>query len=527
MTIQLKPCRELSSQLLLLIFVVSVSFTTIQAQHANPVIPGDRPDPSVIRVGNTYWATTTSGMWEPAFSLFHSRDLVHWELSGAVLQTPPAWTIGDFWAPEISSYRGRFYVYYTARRGDDRLCVAVATAALPSGPYTDHGDLVCQPFGSIDAMAVTEDRTGARYLVWKEDGNDRCPTSENPDRKCEPTRNWAQRLSPDGLKLLGEEVELIRNDPNSWEGHVVEGAFILRRGEWFYLFYSGSRCCGRSCDYALGVARSKNLLGPYDKNPANPILKKDDHWQCPGHGSIVTDAQGRDFLLYHAYRNSKTGFFIGREALLAELSWPSDGWPKINVARVSTPPAHASKDLFFDGFGAANLKATWQWPAFKRPYIKLDTDGWLTLSPPRDHEDDELGAVVAQPVTTGRFVATTLVDTSLLKRSSVAGISVYQYHGRAVGISIGRGTVSTYVRDDEKHRPSPCENGFNASRIYLRMTVVDGSEFRFAFSLDGQNWKNCGDEIRFDKIEGARIALTAGGERGGTAKFDWLRVAPL
>src|SRR5215204_6558910 len=279
------------TKLLRVVFVIVVSVTTCWAQQAqfnNPVIRGDRPDPSVIRVGNTYWATMTSGIWEPEFSIFHSSDLSHWELAGAVFQKRPAWAERDFWAPEISTHGGRFFVYYTARKKGGPLCIAVATASAASGPYIDHGPLVCQKLGSIDAMAVTDDQ-GARYLVWKEDGNSQCPTPDNPDRKCRPTPLWAQRLSNDGLKLLGKKVEIIRNDPRSWEGDVVEGAFILRRGNWYFLFYSGNACCGRKCDYSSGVAPSSNLLCPYEKYAANPIVSENESWQCPCHGSIVTD----------------------------------------------------------------------------------------------------------------------------------------------------------------------------------------------------------------------------------------------
>src|SRR5687767_7356549 len=232
------------------LLVIFLWVTPALAQrYQNPVISGDHPDPSVIRVGGEYWATTTSGTWEPEFSLFRSRDLLRWEISGAVFQKRPAWAERDFWAPEISTHNGRFFVYYTARKKGGPLCVAVATAATVAGPYIDHGPLVCQKLGSIDAMAVT-DENGVRYLVWKEDGNSRD----------QPTPMWAQKLSDDGLKLRGRKVELIRNDPRSWEGGVVEGAFILRRGNWFYLFYSGNACCGRRCNYALGVARSSSVL---------------------------------------------------------------------------------------------------------------------------------------------------------------------------------------------------------------------------------------------------------------------------
>ena len=221
------------------------------AVYNNPVLAGDYPDPSVIRVGKDYWATATSSEWGPQFPLLHSRDLVNWQIVGAVFPKRPAWAIANFWAPEISEYHGRYFIYYVGRKKDGPLSVAVATADMPEGPYIDHGPLVSQEDGSIDPMAVTDEQ-GDRYLIWKEDGN---------SRKL-PTILWAEQLSDDGTKLVGEMKELMRND-TPWEGAVVEGPFVLRRGEWFYLFYSGSGCCGRGCAYALGVARSHALHGPW------------------------------------------------------------------------------------------------------------------------------------------------------------------------------------------------------------------------------------------------------------------------
>ena len=138
--------QEYMTKLKQLVLIVFVSVVTLQAQPAapydNPVIPGDHPDPSVIRVGSDYWATTTSGTWEPEFSIFHSRDLLRWTIAGSVFKTRPAWAERDFWAPEISNHLGRFFIYYTARKKKGPLCVAVATAPVAPGPYTDHGPLV-------------------------------------------------------------------------------------------------------------------------------------------------------------------------------------------------------------------------------------------------------------------------------------------------------------------------------------------------------------------------------------------------
>jgi beta-xylosidase len=494
------------------------------ALYQNPVIAGDHPDPSVIRVGGEYWSTTTSGTWEPEFTLFRSRNLFNWEVAGAVFLKRPEWAERDFWAPEISEDHGRFFVYYTARKKGGPLCVAVATASTPSGPYVDHGPLVCQEDGSIDAMAVSDEHIG-RYLVWKEDGNSRS----------KPTPIWAQRLSNDGLKLVGKKTELIRNDPKSWEGGVVEGAFILKRGDWFYLFYSGNACCGRKCNYALGVARSRNLLGPYEKYSANPILAENENWQCPGHGSIVTDNQARDFLLYHAYRKSESAFFIGREALLDQVSWGWDGWPRINEGRgpsggkiVRGGAAGERAESFFDDFNGPTLAAGWQWPQSEQPSIRIETEdgGWLRLSPSGKHTRDALGAIVSQPVSTASFVATTRLDTSALKPESAAGLSAYQGSENAVGIAAGRGNVSVYLREGKKHQIISSVNALDTSRVYLRMTVTDGSRFRFALSQNGSDWKDVGNQIDVAYLEAVRIALTAGGTEGAAAKFDWLRVAP-
>src|ERR1043165_1893866 len=106
--IKLKP-----SSLILLIVFLLIWPTGARAQqqttYTNPVVAGDYPDPSIIRVGGDYWATTTSGPWEPEFPILHSRDLINWEVVGAVFRKHPAWAVGDFWAPEISMDQGQFF----------------------------------------------------------------------------------------------------------------------------------------------------------------------------------------------------------------------------------------------------------------------------------------------------------------------------------------------------------------------------------------------------------------------------------
>ncbi|MDT7779583.1 MAG: xylan 1,4-beta-xylosidase [Acidobacteriota bacterium] len=515
-----------------------------QATYRNPVIAGDYPDPSVVRVGEEFWAATTTGGWAPHFALLRSRDLVNWEKVGYVFQTKPAWAKGDFWAPEIVSDGGRFLVFYTARRDEGpkkrgTLCVGVADAAAPSGPYTDHGPLTCQipergGVGSIDAGFV-RDEHGDPYLVWKADGND-----AEPD---EPTSIYAQRLSDDATKLLGKRKEILRNNVSSWEGHVTEGSYILRHGEWFYHFYSGNACCGRACNYALGVARSRKLLGPWEKYGKNPIIAANRDWQCPGHGSIVETADGRDFLLYHSYRQRRDTFNIGREAVLDEVTWGADGWPAINGGRgpssvAPAPLGVAGKDSseaeFFDGFTGAKLNPEWQWPLVNQQTASIELTGgsFLRLMPQNvassqngEPVDEFAAAVVARRTTWGDYVATTLVSTRGMAATARAGLSVYGWRGWSVGIATGGGKVSVWRREGEDMKKDlklvAVSDAPKSDAVFLRMIAEGGELYRFAFSTNGRDWTELGGAVDGGYIEGARVALTAG---GGVARFDWVKV---
>ena len=513
--------------------------TTAAAQtpgtYTNPVIAGDYPDPSVIRVGADYWAMATTGGWAPHFSILHSTDLVNWRVVGSVFQKKPAWVKSDFWAPEIIEDRGRYFVFYTARREDGAgkrgtLCVAVATAPAPSGPYTDYGPLACQiselkNVGSIDAFFV-RDENAQPYLIWKADGND-----AEPDQ---PTVIFAQRLSEDFRKLLGKRREILRNTA-AWEKHVTEGSFILRRGEWFYHFYSGNACCGRGCNYALGVARSRKLLGPWEKNPANPILAANETWQCPGHGDVVATPDGRDFLLYHAYRQRPEAFSIGREALLDEVKWNENGWPVINEGEGPSGTAAAPSNMsassvqmeFFDGFTTPQLDASWQWPMSVEQAARVEpsSGGYLVLTPNDAKNADKLtGAVLGQRTSSGDYVATTLVDTRGMTMEAQAGLAAYSWREEAVGVTVGGGRIFVWRREGKDQRVPATTTAPNAPSVYLRMTVTGGEQFRFAFSANGRDWKELGGTVQGSHVEGAHIALTAGGA-GTNARFDWVKIS--
>ena len=199
-----------------LVIILNYSFSDAQQL----VLRGDYPDPSVIKIGTTYWASATTSNWMPAYPILKSKDLVNWKTVSHVFMKLPAWADYYFWAPELSYDNGKVYVYYAAHKKGGNLCVGVASAKKPEGPYTDHGPLICQEVGSIDAFPM-RDENGKLFLVWKEDANS----------VGKPTPIWAQQLNEERTRLVGEKKELFRNNA-AWEGNLVEGVSMIRHGEY-------------------------------------------------------------------------------------------------------------------------------------------------------------------------------------------------------------------------------------------------------------------------------------------------------
>ena len=492
------------------------------ATYHNPVLSGDYPDPSVIRVGDEYWATATTSEWAPLFPLLRSRDLVNWEHVGNIFERRPEWAVGNFWAPELHEHKGKFYAYYVGRKRGGPLHLAVATADKITGPWTDHGPLIGQEAGSIDAFPVT-DLDGTRYLIWKEDGNSRK----------QPTPLWIQKLSDDGLKLVGEMKELFRND-TTWENNLVEGPAVIRRGDYWYLFYAGNACCGRACSYGVGVARARNLLGPWEKYQNNPLIVGNDTWKCPGHGTLVRDPSGRDWFLYHAY-HAQTFIYVGRQGVLDRVDWMANGWPAINSSKgvsleATAPLANVKQQAthdFFDDFSGARLRPQWQWPQNSEPRVSVG-GGTLTLNTDAGRRDSLASGMVAVKTTTGDYVATTELNVKKLS-SATAGLSAFGDRENALGASVRGNELVVWKRQRNKLELLSTNTLPSSASIFLRMTAANGHRFSFSASANGNDWKALRGNVDVEGSylppwdRGIRVALAAGGD-SGSAEFRFLRI---
>ena len=310
------------------------------ASYINPVIDADFPDPSVIRAPDkSYYAYATQtqrrGKWINIQAAW-SADLVHWQLLGDALPVKPGWAskTQDFWAPDVVRDGARYIMYYSAKpdTSDERhgLCLGVATSPSPAGPFTDVGHpLRCgEGFVNIDPKAFDDPATGKRLLYW---GSGFKPVK-------------VQELSGDRMSFAprSSPVDLVAPNPVKEAFPVlVEGSWVVRHGGYYYLFYSGDNCCGAKANYAVMVARSRSAIGPFQTleqatgKPHSIILEKRGNWIAPGHNSVVHDAAGQDWIVYHAVdarkpRELPTDDVNTRRVMLIDrIKWV-DGWPVID-----------------------------------------------------------------------------------------------------------------------------------------------------------------------------------------------------
>lgn len=331
----------------------------------NPIMPGDHPDPTILKDGDDYYMTFSSFDSYPGLTLWHSRDLVNWQPVTAALTTP----IGSVWAPELTRRGDRYYIYIPARSEDYR-SIYVIHADDIRGPWSKPVDLELREH--IDpGHAVGKD--GKRYLFLS--NGDLVP------------------LTDDGLRTAGP-VEHVYDPwafPPEWtvECACPEGPKVMRRGEWFYLITAVGGTAGPPTGHMVIAARSRSVRGPWQDAPNNPQVRTrsaTEKWWSRGHATLVEGPGGGWWLAYHGYEN---GYWtLGRQTLLDPVRWTGDGWFEAMGGDLSQPlpkPAGSavphgmalSDDFSRDRFGL-------QWAFYRPDRDEMDRvryeDGALVLA---------------------------------------------------------------------------------------------------------------------------------------------------
>ncbi|PSK91269.1 glycosyl hydrolase family 43 [Haloactinopolyspora alba] len=334
-------------------------------------------DPAVIRGKDGYWymyATSDPLTEAPSeFGLMHvarTRDFDEWEYLGTIFDEEdgaarrpseerardrarpgarPDWaTSGSFfWAPDIRYVDGQYMLYYTvtdtvADPGAWNYAIGVATAPTPAGPWTDSGGAVVEPrpdgngnyLNTIDPALLADD-DGKRYLYF---GGFHGGI-------------WVTELDETGTRAVGEPTQVAHSDR-------YEGAFVVKRGGYYYLTASSANCCaGPVTGYSVYAGRSTSPRGPFVDHEGVPmtdsrvggtqvLAQNGNRWIGVGHHSIATDVSGQDYIFYHGIDRGdawldQPGGVNERPALVDRLDWISKGgdgpgWP---VARAGAGPS--------------------------------------------------------------------------------------------------------------------------------------------------------------------------------------------
>ncbi|MFT3903019.1 MAG: glycoside hydrolase family 43 protein [Niabella sp.] len=439
---------------------------TIQQQ----VIPGELPDPSVIKVGNVYYACGSSNNWGPYYPVYQSKDLKRWEFVNYVFSQKPGWTKDSYWAPELYYENGIFYCYYTARRIDGISCIGVAATKDIKKGFTDHGVIVEWGNEAIDAFVYNE--KGTKYITWKAYGL-------TPGR---PIQILGSALTKDGLKLSGEAFEVLTANEDNWEKGGIEGQCFVKKGDYIYMLYSGNACCGGLCDYQVGVARAKTMKGPWEKNPSNPVLKGNDIWKCPGHGTVVKTGN-KFYYLYHAYHSY--GFpYLGRSAMLSQLYWDDrTQWPYFNLINENIHPAQLRSDIVDEFEG--KLADWWRFDVSTYLSAMEISGARLRLKDQPLVEGKQIISVIAAVPEYADFETRTAV---IPVNNVMSGLVYYATNKRYLAFGLKDNKLQV-LKSDEGNFDVLSEVQISPiGAVYLKSIAKGANQFDFLYSTDNVKW---------------------------------------
>jgi xylan 1,4-beta-xylosidase len=444
-----------------------------QTELVNPALPGDNPDPSIIRVGDVYFATSTTNEWAPYFTIYKSKDLKNWTLVNHVFpegfkDMKDQWGENNFWASELAydAKQKRIYAYYTAHnrnvKGNPGLQCGVAwidVDKIETGKFHDNGPVIIEDdCGAIDAFELQDN--GKIYAFWKNDGNG-CGKE---------SWIWMQEINESRTQLLGTKRKVYTNS-QPWETALVEGACFFRMGEYIYSMYAVGGCCDAQCNYKTGIARTKDLAsGIWEKYSKNPIMTSNEKWRCPGHGTVVESREGNFYMIYHAF-NKNYDVFVGREGLIEQLTVGDDGWPVLHNATVANR-AKAELD-FADNFEKdKKLKLEWQWPSkLEKPAHSFNKGLHLQAS----DENHKLGTFIGQYIKTVDFSINAKVTVGDADAGVCLGGAIYKskWPGElgAVGISVSSKGYKVFNTFDGDYEVLKQADGIVTGDVELKVEV--------------------------------------------------------
>ena len=522
----------------------------------NPILPGFFPDPSICRVGEDYYIASSSFEWFPGVPIHHSRDLVNWRLIGHALTRKSQLDLrgvtdsGGVWAPSLSHADGKFWLVYTNVRNTGMgrpfkdLEIFLTTAPDILGPWSEPVELNSIGFDP----SLFHDNDGRKWLV----------NLEWDFRK--GRQRFAgivvQEYDPRQRRLIGPQTKILEK-----KNILTEGPNLYHHDGWYYLMLAEG---GTGWNHGVSMARSPNLLGPYELDPQASVLTSRDDAALPlqkaGHGEIVQTPAGEWYLAHLASRPLVVGdqrrCVLGRETCLQRVEW-RDGWlrladggtkPQVNLpAPKDLPPKPWPALPERDHFDTEKLGAHWN--LLRVPpdesWLSLSArPGWLRLRG-RDSQHSLFDqSLIARRVQHFHFATETCLEFSPDNFTQSAGLICYydtrtHYYLRVTRDEL-RGKILGLVQTDDGAYDELADSEIAINdwkQVFLR-AEVDHQQLQFSASPDGKLWSNVGPVLDASKLSddygaglhftGAMVGVCAQDIGGGmlNADFDYFDYCP-
>ncbi|WP_026559841.1 family 43 glycosylhydrolase [Bacillus sp. J37] len=277
-----------------------------------PVIKGEWADPFILKDGEDYYLYPTKdseGWIYEKFHVFHSKNLIDWNGPHLALDlNDVSWAKTKAWAPGITKYNGKYYMYFSAEAQ-----IGVAVSDSPMGPFVDilgrplitKDEYDCQ---SIDADLFIDD-DNKPYLLW---GQGKC---------------WIVPLETDMVTfktdpiLLSEQLyENCGKDPKVFDSGVYNEGPHLQKVNGKYLL-TWSNYDTRDPRYQICFATSQHIYGPYEYPEDNRVTQPSDHFFGTGHASM-TQYEDEWYLVYHRLIDPDRTLL--RETCISKITFKGD-----------------------------------------------------------------------------------------------------------------------------------------------------------------------------------------------------------
>lgn len=435
---------------ILLLVLTGFTFCISAQEYPRAILRGDYPDPSIMRDGDDFYMTHSPFTYSPGFLIWHSKDLFNWK---PITRAMPD-LVGSAMAPDLLKHNGKYYIYFPAKQTN-----WVIWANDIRGPWSKPIDLKV-PF--IDpGHAVGED--GKRYLFVSE--------------------GRMAPLSDDGLSATDTLKEVYNgwDYPKDWitECKCLESPKVFRKGDYFYMVTAEGGTAGPATSHMVIVARSKSIHGSWENSPYNPIVhtySPDEKWWSKGHGTLIDDAQGNWWIVYHAYEKGYHN--LGRYTLIEPIEWTEDGWFKASKGNGNEVKISSSGFSLSDNFNKETLGLQWtSWKGYDTNAIQLKK-GRLDLKAKGTNPTD------------AQLLLTTVPDTAYkaqveltLTGGSTGGLILF-YNEKAFAGIISDGKDVTIYDNAEIRTNKSVELG---KHFYLKIKNNRNICDMFA-SKDGKNW---------------------------------------